>query len=376
MRPIARLYRLTGIVQAMTRQAVLLSYRLGGTDGVSVEATKWEWALADLGFTVRRVAGELCGVPRRDDVTLPGYAITVPAGGRANTAGLTAALDGADVVVAENICSLPLNPDAATAARDALAAYGGRVVFHHHDLPWQRAELAGVPGLPPALPGALHVVVNDRSRQELAARGIAARTIRNTFDFDAPSGDRTSTRVAFGFDDGDVVVLQPTRAIPRKNVPGGLRFGEALARLVHDRRVAYWLTGPAEDDYGPTLARALDATTLPVVLGRAARTADAYAAADVVAFPSTWEGFGNPVIESVAARRPLAANRYPVLDELVAGGLRVFTIGDPAEIAAWLASPDPALLEANRKLARRDFSLADLPSRLDAAFTDAGWSSW
>jgi glycosyltransferase involved in cell wall biosynthesis len=360
----------------MARQAVLLSYRLGGTDGVSVEAAKWEWALGVLGFTVRRVAGELCDAPRRDDVRLPAYAIAVPDGCRADPGALTAALDGADVVVAENICSLPLNIDAACAAREALAAHRGRVVFHHHDLPWQRPELAAVPGLPPALPGALHVVVNDRSREELTARGMAARTIRNSFDFDAPAGDRDSTRAAYGFADTDVVVLQPTRAIPRKNVPGGLRFGEALAALVRDRRVVYWLTGPAEDGYGPTLARELEATTLPVAMGRAARAADAYAAADVVAFPSTWEGFGNPVIESVAARRPLAVYGYPVLDEIVTAGLRVFSVEDPGAVAAWLASPDAALLEANRELARRNFSLTDLPSRLDAAFADAGWSSW
>ena len=36
--------------------AVQLSYRLGGSDGVAVEARKWEWALQELGFRVRRVA--------------------------------------------------------------------------------------------------------------------------------------------------------------------------------------------------------------------------------------------------------------------------------------------------------------------------------
>ena len=56
--------------------------------------------------------------------------------------------------------------------------------------------------------------------------------------------------------------------------------------------------------------------------------------------------------------------------------MRVFSVEDPGEVAAWLASPNPAMLEANRELARRDFSLADLPRRLDAAFTEAGWSSW
>lgn len=359
----------------MTATAALLSYRLGGADGVSVEAAKWEGALRTLGFSTRRIAGEICGPPRGDDTILPGFAIHAPEGA-ADARKLAVALDGADVVVVENICSLPLNPHASFAASHALAGYDGRVVFHHHDLPWQRAELAGIEGLPPEVPGALHIVLNERSRAELAARRITARTIHNTFDFDTPPGDRARTRAELGFADGDVVVLQPSRAIPRKNVPGGLRFAEELAALLPDRRVVYWLTGPAEDGYGPELARATAATALPVVLGRARSAADAYAAADVVVFPSTWEGFGNPVIESVIARRPLAALRYPVLDEILASGVRLFDVEQPGQVAAFLDAPDPAVLDRNVDLARREFSLADLPARLDAAFADHGWTAW
>ncbi len=358
----------------MARTAVLLSYRLGGTDGVSVEAGKWEWALHTLGFTTRRVAGQLCDEPRPGDVALPGIAIDAPEGA-ADAHQVAMALDGADLVVAENICSLPINAHASYAASDALAHHQGRVVFHHHDLPWQRSQLAAIRGLPPDLPGALHVVVNNLSRDELAARGITAHTIHNTFDFDAPAGDRDAARAELGFAADELVVLQPTRAVPRKNVPGGLRFAEALAGFVPDRPVVYWLTGPAEDGYDRALAHAMATTTLRVVHGRAGRTVDAYAAADVVAFPSTWEGFGNPVIESVVARRPLAVHKYPVLDEILAG-VRVFSVDDAGEVAAWLRVPDHSLLEANREVARRDFSLADLPGRLDAAFATKGWTSW
>ena len=170
-------------------------------------------------------------------------------------------------------------------------------------------------------------------------------------------------------------MLQPTRAIPRKNVPGGVRFAEALAGFVPERPVVYWLTGPAEDGYD----RALDADHGDDAASGAPRSfrgpADAYAAADVVVFPSTWEGFGNPVIESVVARRPLAVHRYPVLDEIVAG-LRVFSVEDPAEVAGWLQTPDLDVLDANREVARRDFSLADLPGRLETAFANNGWTSW
>src|SRR5215475_941520 len=92
--------------------AVQLSYRLGGADGVAVESRKWEWALGELGFGVRRVAGELDDAPRSDDITLPFLAIDPPGDAIPAPAELAATLAGADVVIVENLCSLPINPDA------------------------------------------------------------------------------------------------------------------------------------------------------------------------------------------------------------------------------------------------------------------------
>src|SRR5256885_15262247 len=101
----------------MARTAVLLSYRLGGTDGVSVEAGKWEWALRTLGFTTRRVAGQLCDEPRSADLTLPGIAIHAP-GGAADARPVPTPLEGAGPGVAGHLCSLPLNPRPPYAASD------------------------------------------------------------------------------------------------------------------------------------------------------------------------------------------------------------------------------------------------------------------
>jgi hypothetical protein len=64
-----------------------------------------------------------------------------------------------------------------------------------------------------------------------------------------------------------------------------------------------------------------------------------------------------------------------VLDEILAG-LQVFSVENPGEVAAWLRAPDPTVLDSNREVARRDFSLAHLPGRLDAAFASNGWISW
>jgi glycosyltransferase involved in cell wall biosynthesis len=361
----------------MGRVATFVSYRLGGTDGVSIEAAKWAGALETLGFEPRRVAGEIRRHTEPSDAVLPWLAMNPPAGAAPPDPGaLARLLDEGALTVVENICSLPLNAAAARAVADAVTRTRGRIVFHHHDLPWQRPQTASLTEFPPRLPGALHVTINRLAREQLATRGIDSAQIPNAFDVDAPPGRREPTRQELGFRADDVVVLQPARAIPRKNVPAGLRFAEQLDELVRPRRVVFWLTGPAEDGYQAELDALLARARVPVTLGVGSGPADAYAAADVVVFPSTVEGFGNPVIESMIARRPLAVGHYPVLDEILEHGFEVFTLEAPAAVAAWLADPDPAPLERNVERARTHYALADLPARLDAAFTAHGWTAW
>ena len=73
----------------------------------------------------------------------------------------------ADLVVVENLCSLPLNPPAAAVVAGVCA--GRPALFHHHDLPWQRPHFAHLPP-PPDDPAWTHVTINELSRLELAAR--------------------------------------------------------------------------------------------------------------------------------------------------------------------------------------------------------------
>src|SRR5262245_47159374 len=116
--------------------AAFVSFRLGGTDGVSVEVRKWEWALREIGFSTRRVAGELEDGLRPEDTWLAFLAIDPLDHADPDPSALAAALAGADLVVVENICSLPLNPIASTVVARVLEKHPGRVVFHDHDLPW------------------------------------------------------------------------------------------------------------------------------------------------------------------------------------------------------------------------------------------------
>ena len=324
-------------------RALIVSFRLGGTDGVAIESAKRAWALGRLGFDVVTMAGS-----GQADVIEPGLAL--------RAAGLTRLdLPEADVVVVENLLSLaPLNPDAARAVATALR--GRRAVIHHHDLPWQQPTYAAWAEPIPDDPCWRHVTINEVSRRELAARGIAATTVYNTFDCDPPEGDRAATRAALGLGHDDVLLLHPTRAIPRKNVAAALALAEAIG-------ATYWLLGGAEDGYADELARLLDSTRAPVVQ-RGAPVADAYAAADAICLPSTWEGFGNPALESATHRKPLAIGDYAVKRELEAFGFRWFPSDDSAPLAAWLADRDAALLDHNAAVARRHFDVRDLPARL------------
>ncbi|HKR49860.1 MAG TPA: hypothetical protein VJT72_09825, partial [Pseudonocardiaceae bacterium] len=267
----------------MTMVAVL-SFRLGMADGVSVAAAQWVAVLRRLGCRVRTVAG--AGTANR---LVPGLALD--AHPPAHWRDVEAALRGVDLVIVENVCSLPINPPVTDAVVQALR--GRRAVLRHHDLPWELERFTHVCGWPPDDPCWQHVAISERSAAELAQRGIDAIAVYHGYARIPRRGNRAAGRAALRVAPQQRLLLQPTRAIPRKNIAAGIALAQAVDAV-------YWLTGPAEDGYGPQLADLLARARCPIRRGlpRGLRMADAYAAADAVVLPSTWEGFGLPLIES------------------------------------------------------------------------------
>src|SRR5688572_10183599 len=201
------------------RRAAILSYRLGTADGVSVTAAQWATALRRLGMHVTTVAGA-----GRADLLVEGLAIDALR--PPSQARLAAALGDVGLVVVDNVCSLPMNPAVGEAVAQCLA--GRPAVLRHHDLPWEREQYAGFTSWPPDDPQWRHVTINEQARRALAERrGITATTVHHGFDERPCPERRAQVRGALGVTRSPLV-LQPTRAIARKNVEAGLAMAAAL----------------------------------------------------------------------------------------------------------------------------------------------------
>lgn len=322
-----------------------------------MEVAKWQRAFGTLGWETFSVAGE--GSP---DVVVAGLELDTTKGPDRDE--LENAFATADLVVVDNLCSLPLNALAGNAVASALR--NRPAVLRHHDLPWQHARWSNRSWQVPDDDAWTHVALTELSRSQLDDRGIAATTMYNTFD-DGRTDRRDGTRARLGVAADEIVFLHPTRAIERKDIPAALALAEALG-------ATYWLTGPAEQGYDAILEGLIASSSARVIRESLDHIAHGYAACDAVVFPSRWEGFGNPPVEAALHDRIAAVGAYPVASELVERfGFRWLPTDDPKPLARWLADPDPADLDHNRRIAQEHFSTRLLPAQLSRLVSRWGW---
>ena len=354
----------------MAPRAAFLSFRFGPTDGVSVVARSWRAAFDRFGYDTVAVAGE-----GEADRHVAGFGLQAPVDGEEpDVAGLERALADVDLVVVENLLTIPLNLPASAAAAKVLA--GRPALLHHHDPPWHRARFAHITELPAHDPAWRHVAITHLLAGELAERGIDATLIYNAF---TPPPARTAAehaalraevRAALGVAPGEWLVAHPVRAIERKEVPAAIALCEALG-------ATYWLLGPAEEGYGPELERVLGAARCRVLHRTWDDVEGIYAAADHVTFPSTWEGFGNPPIEAALHRRTVSVGPYPVAAELRAKGFQWWSPDQVDTIRAAIEHPDSPevrrLLDRNESVAREHFSPERMQGLLWHLLDGAGW---
>ncbi len=353
----------------MSPRAAFVSFRFGDTDGVSVVARTWMTAFVEAGYDVVTVTGD-----EHADRTVDGIGLEAAAGREDRLAeALDATLADVDLVVVENLLTIPLNLPASRALARVLR--GRPALVHHHDPPWHRERFAHIDELPATDPAWRHVSINRALQRELAARGIESTVIYNGFERPRPLDDtaraelRAKVRDEVGLGTDDLVVAHPVRAIERKNLPAAIGLCERLG-------ATYWLLGPAEEGYGDQLAELLAAAKCPVVHRPWHDTAGIYAAADHITFPSTWEGFGNPPIEAALHRRTVSVGDYPVAHELQQQfGFRWYTPDDVDAIRAALGDPDSIVadLDHDQAIALTHFTVERVHAELRSLLDAAGW---
>jgi glycosyltransferase involved in cell wall biosynthesis len=174
------------------------------------------------------------------------------------------------------------------------------------------------------------------SISSVAATSLQQRTgktsvvVPNVFDFDhprpAPRPDiRRTMRDELGMGESGLLIVQPTRVVPRK----GIELTIDLAGKLGDPDAVVLITSPAGDeglDYLISLERRAERAKVNLryaadrfapdhegrPIGPAHSLTEAYVAADVISYPSLYEGFGNALLEAVFFGKPVFVNRYPV----------------------------------------------------------------
>lgn len=394
-----------------------ISFRLKAQDGVSVEVEKRISIFDRWGFKTHRVAGYIPN-PSDDDHVIAELSHRDPeivalnrgifnGGDRDKVtdelqqlverieARLSPVLDGLDACMffCENVFSVPLNPALTIALGRYLEQRDIPCIAIHHELIWQNPDFSDcVLGdaleshYPATLPQIMHVTTSEHSRRQvLRHTGLAASCWRNCFDFDASRAAdafNEPLRHDLGIAEDGIMFLQPTRATERKSIGLSVRFADDFA-AASGKKVYLVVSGPCEEDYDSrfeSLCRdaAVDVIHVPGWAGSHRQDPvaespydihDLYARSDMVTFPSSREGFGNPVLESIVHRKPLLVAGYPVLEELRDYGFQFLTYDDATVGRVIKLMEHPRLLEEmlerNYDIGSRYFSLAVLEEQLE-----------
>ncbi|MBW2010281.1 MAG: glycosyltransferase family 4 protein [Deltaproteobacteria bacterium] len=345
-----------------TNNVGFVSTRLAGTDGVSLEAEKWAKVFEKQGFTCFYFAGELDTPPDRSylveeahfqhpdikdihensfGVSLRGRFITrkIYTIKRKIKDHLYKFIEKFNIglLVIENAVTIPLNIPLGIAITELISEVGMPAIAHHHDFYWERQaflknavrEYLSL-AFPPNLPTIQHVVINSEGDNQLGLRtGISSTFIPNVMDFEnppLPPDEYTyDIRHSLGIEDDELLVLQPTRVVKRKGIEHAIELVNRLglkAKLVISH--ASGDEGYAYEQRVKEYSKLLNVNTLFVSRiineergytkdGKKIYTLeDIYPYADLVTYPSDYEGFGNAFLEAVYFRKPIVVNTYSI----------------------------------------------------------------
>ncbi|OGO34045.1 MAG: glycosyl transferase family 1 [Chloroflexi bacterium RBG_16_57_11] len=309
-----------------------------------------------------------------------------------------------DMLLVENALAIPLNIPLGLALTEFIAETGLPTIAHHHDFFWERKRFLVNcvwdylnMAFPPHLPYIQHVVINSSAANQLSLRtGISSTLIPNVMNFEnppQPPGEYTQgLRQDLGVEPDEFFFLQPTRVVQRKGIEHAIEFIHRLG--VKARLVISHATGDEDHTYEDHLREFARLLAVPVnfvsdviqlqrnrtIDGRKIYALwDVYPHADLITYPSDLEGFGNTFLEAVYFRRPILVNNYSIYAvDIKPKGFRViefdgYITEDTLQHAHQiLENPQLAkeMAEHNYRLGRRYYSYSVLGRRLQTLLAD------
>jgi len=287
---------------------------------------------------------------------------------------------GVDLILPNNLLSVGYNLPGMVALARIIEEWKLPTICHNHDFWWEDSgevypTCEEVVELyrryaPPGHPWVQHVTINRIGQNALRThRGLESTVVPNVFNFNVPvwtedeyNGD---FRQSLGLDRNDLMFLQATRILDRKAIELAIdvvgRIGEPhwrrrLEGTLYDgrrfgpeNRIALVCSGYVEgigltDTYTHALEQRARRRGVELIwAGERVKHSrgrtdagekiyslwDSYVQADMVTYPSIWEGWGNQFIEAVFAHLPVVLFEYPVWkSDLAHVGFDVASLGD------------------------------------------------
>lgn len=247
----------------------LCHFRVGETDGVSLEMVKWKTILEKLGHYVVYIAGSKGTLNNVEIIPELHYnnatnnkivdntytkfhsftnestfknAIENEAKSIENKLIALIENNTIDVLIVNNIFSLGWNISAGIGFYNAIKKTLVKCICHHHDFYWEREKYSNPTFsfinnylkeyFPPKNQRIKHIVINSIAKNELFKRKkIESKVVPNVFDFENEwkvDDFNFDFRESFGIKKNDLVILQATRIVQRKGIELALDFVSEL----------------------------------------------------------------------------------------------------------------------------------------------------
>ena len=370
------------------RKVLIIHYRVGRTDGVSIEISHWTKILRRERWKVETCAGPIntgadyvirdlepqCHklIYTLDQESFGGFKKYSQKYFEKQYAKVQKCLFNAfcrvlsksrpDRVIVSNIFSVGENIPAARALLQAVEKSNIPTIAIHHDFWWENNRYSRPSCnlvkndlnefMPPKGRLIKHVVINEIAKKELLKRrGIYSTIMHDCIDFLPPNKDHNGScgkmLSAYGIKKQDIIVLQGTRIVHRKNIETAMDFVKMLSERLRtngNRRVVFVLAGYAEkrdEWYQKSLRKYAKKLGIKIieVVGlvnsynrvdkNVCKILDIYPYADLITYPSVYEGFGNQFLEAVYAKKPLVMYEYPVYKtDIKPLGFKIISLGD------------------------------------------------